>query len=72
MSKCPDCDGELRPIQVLERGEDNRHHGLRFAEAGEERGLFFGRAHTVGDVVAFLCGTCKRISLYGLEDRRKK
>ena len=71
MSKCPDCDGDLRPIQVLERGEENRHYGLRFAEADAEPGLFFGRADTVGDVVTFLCGTCKRIFLYGLEDRRK-
>ena len=67
---CPDCETELRPIQLLDAthpgwtSEGSQHTNLSYAAIDATRS-FFGKIPKEGIVQAFLCGECGRILLYG-------
>lgn len=63
---CPDCEGRLQPIRLIERaGEGNAHYELSYAAADAERSWFRGRYDLAGKVAARMCVNCGRILLYG-------
>ena len=63
---CPDCQGELRTIRLIDHsGQNHSHQELTYAQGDAERGWFFGRFEEAGKVVALMCCSCGRILLYG-------
>ena len=70
-SDCPDCKGELRPIQLI----DATHPGwgsagaaqieLRYAGVDTPRSSFMGAIKALGIVRGAICPECGRILLHG-------
>ena len=60
--KCPECDAEMGPIYLIDRGHGDQHRDMEYAA---EEGWFLWRFPTAGKVRAFMCNECGRILLYG-------
>jgi len=72
--KCPDCNGELPQIKLIGRGWANPITGVAldtdlgyYAEGEAERSGFSAMFKPKGSVESFLCQSCGRIFLYGVE-----
>ena len=71
LKSCPDCEGSLVAIKLLDetiRGGmiGFRHHGpLAFALETTERKAYLGQFETGGVVKGFLCSDCSRMFFYG-------
>lgn len=63
---CSDCNGALRPITIMDRGDLNRFAGeLTYRMVDDKLSFWTGRYPTAGPVQAFLCQDCGRIALFG-------
>jgi hypothetical protein len=66
--KCPDCTFTMRRIKLFDRvaGKGAPPDGeLYYAAADANRTSGSGKYPLQGNVVAYLCGSCRRIVLYG-------
>ena len=68
---CPDCEGVLQPIKVLDAthpnwdGEGEQHIELSFAAPDATRSFFSSKIPRLGVVKGFICPGCGRILFYG-------
>lgn len=69
---CPDCDSEMRPITLIDTGDDNVQQKLGYAIGEPERSWFLGRYAEAGKVNAKMCPTCGRIILYADPSRMSR
>ena len=72
-SNCPDCEGRLQPIKLIDatnrfagRGElGTQHIELSYAAPDATPSFFLDRIPRLGVVKGFICPSCGRILLYG-------
>jgi hypothetical protein len=71
-SNCPDCEGRLQPIKLLDATEAfgsgqeaNQCVELSYAAPDATPSFFFGKIPRLGVVKGFICPSCGRILLYG-------
>lgn len=60
---CPDCQGGMYRIDILDKGEKGGVADLEFNLPGDKS--FFGSPKRSGVIVAFMCEKCGRVVLYG-------
>ncbi len=60
--KCIECASPTHAIKVLEYGDGNRHHQLKYAAADAKAGWFMGRFPMLGYLEAELCESCGRVT----------
>ena len=66
-SECPDCDGKLVDIQVIDRGfMDTEHQGFVYASGGVKPSFVTGSFKTAGTVEARMCESCSRVFFYAV------
>lgn len=66
--KCPDCQGEMATIILIDSTfKGGAHQPLQYAAGGAQRSGFWEgtRFPVAGVVEARMCGGCGRILLYG-------
>ena len=67
---CPDCDGPLEEIKILDNESAiTRKTGLFdliYTDPDAKRSFFGGKIPISGDVRSKICGACHRILLYGV------
>ncbi len=63
---CVECGGTAVSITILDRDRSNTPSGLVYHRSGDKLNFWTGKFPTAGLVSAFMCGTCGRISLYGV------
>jgi hypothetical protein len=63
--RCPDCQGDLQPICLIDRISDGRQRDLEYTAIDVQPDLWTGALPTEGRIEPFLCTTCGRILLYG-------
>jgi hypothetical protein len=69
---CPDCDGQLAAIRLIDRGENYQHWELGYAAGSSKRSMWgLGGYPIEGTVKGFLCGSCGRVLLYAAPTKRK-
>ena len=61
--KCPDCQSNLAPVHMVDRGDGDAHHEMMYAST-EPQGWFVSYLFE-GLIKGFMCGVCGRILLYG-------
>ena len=62
---CPECETELRLIQIVFRVPGEVDAGeMHYAAAGAKRGVWSGKFPTAGPVHAFGCPGCGRVLFY--------
>ena len=70
-SKCPECDGSLQPIKLIDATskmgdqEGRQHVELSYAAPDARPSVFAGKISRLGVVKAGICPSCGRILLYG-------
>lgn len=62
---CPGCPGRALEIRILDRSLGPEPNSLEYALPDASRGFWSGQLPVAGRVVAFLCGHCGRIQLFG-------
>ena len=63
---CPDCDGSMREIRIIDKGgESLSHHDLEYAAPDAERGFWMKRYPVAGKITAYMCQDCGAIRLFG-------
>jgi hypothetical protein len=73
--KCPDCQGEMSPITLLDKTHPSgMHQRVEYALPGTQRSSSWlgGRFLIGGVVAAYTCGRCGRILLYGVPNQEQK
>ncbi len=64
--KCPECGGSVHPIKIIDKtGRMDEQTDLEYALPESKRSFWLGRLPVEGVVMAHMCDTCGRISLYG-------
>jgi hypothetical protein len=62
---CPDCEGTLHEVKLLDQAHASMHVGpLEYALPEAKRSMWSGRFPVAGTVQAYLCEDCGRIFLY--------
>lgn len=62
---CPDCNGRLVRIRLIDRGEGYAHWEAGYAAAEAKRKLFgLGGYPLQGKLIGYLCGQCGRVLIY--------
>ena len=62
---CPDCNGAMGPIQLLDYRADSRQGEPHYAAAEAKPSRFWHEFRIAGTVRAFMCADCGLIRLYG-------
>jgi hypothetical protein len=62
---CLGCDGELRPITIMDMGHRGYVGALMYRSANDKPSFWTGRYPTAGPVQAYLCQDCGRIAMFG-------
>jgi hypothetical protein len=73
---CPDCKVELTPIQLFARGWENPLTGVAvdtglnfYTDTDADRSLLSGMFKPKGQIESYLCPSCGRIYLFGVENK---
>ena len=61
---CPDCDGALHPIRLIDKGHGDAHRELEYTLVEAQRSRFLSRYPVEGYIEAHLCDRCGRVLLY--------
>ena len=62
----PDCEGELKPVRILDATQANGHQmTLQYAEIDAKPSAILQKVPSSGTVKGYMCKECKRIFLYG-------
>jgi hypothetical protein len=67
---CPECQGAMSEIIIMDQGvRPATYVGasgvLSYRQPDDKQSFWTGKYPTAGRVLAFLCGDCGRIALYG-------
>ena len=62
--KCIECEGVMSPVVVMDRNYKSTQQ-LAYRQLDDKISFWTGRYATAGPVLAFMCGNCGRIALYG-------
>ena len=66
---CLECKGEMSPIIIMDKDRYGSTgpgpQSLEYRRPDDSRSFWTGRYPTAGPVLAFMCGGCGRIALYG-------
>ena len=62
--KCIECEGAMSPVVVMDRNYKNIQQ-LTYRHLDDKISFWSGKYATAGSVLAFMCGNCGRIALYG-------
>ena len=62
---CPDCNGAMGPIQLLDHREKRVAEEPHYAAADAKPSRFWKQFRIAGTVRAFMCADCGLIRLYG-------
>jgi hypothetical protein len=62
--KCPDCEGPLTPIRLIDKAYRPMHGKMEYAAGDAKPGMWLGRYPIEGQIEGRLCGECGRILLY--------
>jgi hypothetical protein len=66
-SEWPDCNNQLKKIQVIDRGfMDGQHKGLVYASGDATPGLLSRTFKLAGTVEAMMCESCSRVLFYAV------
>ena len=64
-STCPDCNGTLQAIKIIDHGEGNFPTKAEYAEAAAKRSFWgLGLFPIAGGISARVCDDCGRILFY--------
>jgi hypothetical protein len=63
---CPDCGGELHPINLIDHGHYNTPTSPEYREPGAKQNFWTGKWSNAGKVTAKACPDCGRILLYAV------
>ena len=61
---CPECKGTMRQVRLLDRTIE-KEVDVEYTVPEAKRSFWTGLYPVEGKVVAFMCDTCGRMSLYG-------
>lgn len=65
--KCPECHGTMAPINLHDKVHHAGSHGfVEYSLPGSQPSFWLGSYPVAGLVAAFMCGSCGKISLYGV------
>ncbi len=62
--KCNECEGVMSPVVVMDRNYKSIQQ-LAYRQLDDKASFWTGKYATAGVVLAFMCGNCGRIALYG-------
>ena len=66
--KCIECGEETYHIQIIDRGQNNIHYELMYADEGAKR-KFYSGVETAGKVSGEMCQNCGRITLRAVPEK---
>lgn len=61
---CPDCDGTMRAIRMLDK-QLTQHHSMDYSVPDAERSFWTSQFPVHGTINAIMCDKCGVIKLYG-------
>lgn len=62
--KCVECEGVMSPVVVMDRNYKSISQ-LAYRQLDDKASFWTGQYATAGSVLAYMCGHCGRIALYG-------
>lgn len=65
-SKCPDCEGQLHHVRLIDKGHADGHRDLEYTVPEAKRSFWGSQYPVVGRVDAYMCNGCGRLLLYGV------
>lgn len=61
---CPDCQGNLEPIRILDKGHYSIPESFEYASLDAKPGFWTGYVSAEGRIEALICTSCARILFY--------
>ena len=63
--KCPDCDGSMREIRIIDKSGQSGQQDLEYAAVDTERSFWTGAYQVAGKITAYMCQECGAVRLFG-------